>query len=119
MQFYENEYYHLYNRTNNDEALFRSRENYSYFLKKYRYFLDDLFDTIAYCLMPTHFHFLVRVKERSKTDVQHHQEKDVQHHQEKDVQHHQEKDVQIRKKMSNIIRKKMSNIIRKKMSNIW
>ena len=62
MQFFENTYYHFYNRTNNEEALFRSDENYLYFLKKYRYYLDNFFDTIAYCLMPTHFHFLVKVK---------------------------------------------------------
>jgi len=63
MKFYENTYYHIYNRTNNEEALFRSRENYLYFLKKYRYYLEELFETIGYCLMPTHFHFLVRVRE--------------------------------------------------------
>ncbi|MBX3042095.1 MAG: transposase [Candidatus Kapabacteria bacterium] len=69
MKFYENTYYHLYNRTNNEEALFRSEENYIYFLKKYRYYLDEYFDTIAYCLMPTHFHFLVRVKCFKKMDI--------------------------------------------------
>ena len=63
MQFYNNTYYHLYNRTNNEEALFRSEENYLYFLKKYRFYLDDYLETIGYCLMPTHFHFLVRVRE--------------------------------------------------------
>jgi REP element-mobilizing transposase RayT len=62
MNFYENQYYHLYNRTNNEESLFRSDENYLFFLKKYRFYLDDYIDTIGYCLMPTHFHFLVRVK---------------------------------------------------------
>jgi REP element-mobilizing transposase RayT len=35
-----------------------------YFLKKYRYYLDEFFETIGYCLMPTHFHFLVRVKDQ-------------------------------------------------------
>ena len=67
MQFYENQYYHLYNRTNNEEALFRSDENYLYFLKKYRFYLDDYLDTIGYCLMPTHFHFLVRVKSQANS----------------------------------------------------
>lgn len=67
MQFYENTYYHLYNRTNNKESLFRSEENYIYFLKKYRYYLDEYFDTIGYCLMPTHFHFLIRVKKMDST----------------------------------------------------
>ena len=68
MKFYENTYYHLYNRTNNEEALFRSEENYIYFLKKYRYYLADYLDTIGYCLMPTHFHFLVRVREIIPSD---------------------------------------------------
>ena len=66
MQFYENTYYHLYNRTNNEEKLFRSEENYLYFLKKYRYYLDEYIETVGYCLMPTHFHFLVRVRENNK-----------------------------------------------------
>ena len=71
MKFYENTYYHLFNRTNNEEALFRSEENYLYFLKKYRYYLDEYFETVGYCLMPTHFHFLVRVKEIKREDGLH------------------------------------------------
>jgi len=63
MELIAGQYYHICNRTNNEEALFRNEENYLFFLKKYRYYLDDFFETIAYCLMPTHFHFLVRVKE--------------------------------------------------------
>jgi REP element-mobilizing transposase RayT len=63
MKFYENQYYHLYNRTNNEEALFRTRDNYYFFLTKYRYYLEKYLETIAYCLMPTHFHFLVKVRE--------------------------------------------------------
>jgi REP element-mobilizing transposase RayT len=70
MNFYENQYYHLYNRTNNEEVLFRSDDNYLYFLKKFRFYFDDYLDTIGYCLMPTHFHFLVRVKSVT-SDVQH------------------------------------------------
>ena len=69
MEFKINKYYHLYNRTNNEEGLFRSHENYIYFLKKYRFYLDEYLETIGYCLMPTHFHFLVRV--RSITDGVH------------------------------------------------
>jgi len=66
MKYYANQYYHFFNRTNNQEALFRSRENYLFFLRKYRYYLENSFDTIAYCLMPTHFHFLVRVGDDAK-----------------------------------------------------
>jgi len=54
-------YYHLYNRSNNEEIVFRTDENYIYFLQKYRSHLLNLVNTIAYCLMPTHFHFVVRV----------------------------------------------------------
>ncbi|MBN1968323.1 MAG: transposase [Candidatus Delongbacteria bacterium] len=62
MKLIRNQYYHIFNRTNNEELLFRSDENYIFFLKKYRYYMDEYFETIAYCLMPTHFHFLIRVK---------------------------------------------------------
>lgn len=55
-------FYHVYNRTNNQELLFRNDENFNYFLKRYKYFLNAYLDMVAYCLMPTHFHFLVRVK---------------------------------------------------------
>jgi REP element-mobilizing transposase RayT len=61
MELYYQQYHHLYNRSNNEELVFRSPENYGYFLKKYREYLETTLDTIAYCLMPTHFHFLVYV----------------------------------------------------------
>ncbi len=61
MKVYHNHYYHIYNRTNAHETAFRTRENYGHFLKKYRTLAENIFETIAYCLMPTHFHFLVRV----------------------------------------------------------
>ena len=53
-------YYHLYNRSINEEKLFYNRENYIYFLKKYNK-LVNLVNTLTYCLMPTHFHFLIKV----------------------------------------------------------
>ncbi len=61
MQFFEGECYHLFNRTNNEERLFKEPENYRYFLERYRYYLRADVATLAYCLMPTHFHFAVRV----------------------------------------------------------
>ena len=61
MQLYPNQYYHLYNRSNNDEIIFKSPENYLYFLNRYRHYLENLVDTFAYCLMPTHFHFLIYI----------------------------------------------------------
>ncbi len=62
MEIFPFQYYHLYNRTNNDEILFRDRESYLYFLKKFRHYLTEFADTHAYCLMPTHFHFLIYLK---------------------------------------------------------
>ncbi len=58
----ENTYYHIYNRTNNRELLFRSDENYRYFLKLYTKYLRPLCQTYSWCLLPNHFHFLIRVR---------------------------------------------------------
>ncbi|HEA31502.1 MAG TPA: hypothetical protein ENH91_16170 [Leeuwenhoekiella sp.] len=55
-------YYHIYNRANGDERIFRTAENYSYFLRRYAYFINPVASTLSYCLMPNHFHFLVRIK---------------------------------------------------------
>lgn len=70
MEIYPNQYYHLYNRSINNEILFKSNENYIYFLRKYRHYLEQLIDTYAYCLMPTHFHFLVYVKSEDVFKIQ-------------------------------------------------
>jgi len=56
-------YYHIYNRGNNREDLFREKRNYEYFLKLYFTHTQNVADTYAYCLMKNHFHFLIRVKE--------------------------------------------------------
>ena len=56
-------FYHVYNRTNNNEIAFKSNENYPYFLGKVEKYLPECLDIWAFCLMPTHFHFLVKVKE--------------------------------------------------------
>ena len=56
-------YYHLYTRGNNKETLFRHPDNYTYFLQLYRKYITPYADTFAYCLLPNHVHFLVRIKE--------------------------------------------------------
>jgi REP element-mobilizing transposase RayT len=56
-------YYHIYNRGNNHEKLFYKKENYEYFLRKYEYYLSGCVDTYSFCLLPNHFHLLVKVKE--------------------------------------------------------
>jgi REP element-mobilizing transposase RayT len=59
----QDRYYHIYNRGNNNDTLFYEDENYDYFIKKYRFYLDKYVDTLCYCLMKTHFHFLIKVKD--------------------------------------------------------
>ncbi|MFC1464036.1 MAG: transposase [Candidatus Brachytrichaceae bacterium NZ_4S206] len=54
--------YHLFNRGNNREDLFREERNYRYFLELYARHVHAAVDTYAYCLMRNHFHLLVRVK---------------------------------------------------------
>jgi len=56
------EYYHLYNRGNNRERVFYEHANYLFFLRRLRKYLTPVFDVVAYCLMPTHYHLLARVK---------------------------------------------------------
>ena len=55
-------FFHVYNRTNNKELLFLDDEDRSRFLLSYFYYLSPMVDTFAYCLLPNHFHFLIKVK---------------------------------------------------------
>ena len=61
--FLENYFYHIYNRGNNKELIFFNNENYTYFFKKFDTYLTNYLDVYAYCLLPNHFHLLVKVKE--------------------------------------------------------
>jgi len=63
MNFQPGSIYHVYNQGNNKEPLFFNRENYLYFLKKMRSSLIPHSDLLAYCLMPNHFHWLIKVKD--------------------------------------------------------
>jgi REP element-mobilizing transposase RayT len=55
-------YYHVFNRGNNGEDLFREERNYSFFLKLYGKYITPVADTYAYCLLRNHFHVLLRIK---------------------------------------------------------
>lgn len=61
-------YYHIYNHANGSDNLFLNSENYRYFLQRYATFISPIADTFAYCLMPNHIHFLIRIK--SEPDLQ-------------------------------------------------
>lgn len=65
MHLIADEFYHIYNRGNNKQPIFFKDENYLFFLKKMREQLMPFSDIIAYCLMPNHFHLLIRANEQS------------------------------------------------------
>jgi hypothetical protein len=58
-----NHYYHFYNRGNNKENIFLEEENYLYFLRLIKTHLLKVSDFYSYCLLPNHFHFILRIKE--------------------------------------------------------
>ncbi len=59
----ENEkYYHIYNRANGNENLFRVKDDYLRFLKLYERHIPPVADTLAWVLMANHFHLVVRIK---------------------------------------------------------
>jgi len=56
--------YHIFNHANGFENTFRSDENFRFFLAKYRLYISPIAETYAYCLMPNHFHLVVRIRKR-------------------------------------------------------
>ena len=59
-------YYHINNRGNNRGPIFFQPENYLYFLRGMKRYLLPAADVLAYCLMPTHYHLMVSVKQTSE-----------------------------------------------------
>ena len=56
-------FYHLYNRGNNKEHIFYNDENYTYFLTLVKKYLLPICDIYSFCLLPNHFHFIIKIKE--------------------------------------------------------
>jgi REP element-mobilizing transposase RayT len=56
--------YHILNHANGFENIFRRDANFLYFLEKYRLYITPIAETYAYCLMPNHFHLVVRIRKR-------------------------------------------------------
>lgn len=59
--FKRNQYYHLYNRGVDQNNIFYEEQNYLFLLNKIQKYRQK-FDVslVAYCLMPNHYHFLIR-----------------------------------------------------------
>jgi len=67
--FLPDQYYHFYNRGNNRQAVFLERDNYLYFLRGLKKYLREYVEILVYCLMPTHYHILVRVRVPQTSEV--------------------------------------------------
>lgn len=61
-------FYHIYNRGINGTNLFYNKGNYEFFLHRYAEYISPFVETYALCLLPNHFHLLVRVKEQDAVD---------------------------------------------------
>lgn len=55
-------YYHIYNRGNNSIDVFFDTDSYYHFLKLYDKYISPIADTLAWCLLKNHFHFLVYIR---------------------------------------------------------
>jgi putative transposase len=64
--FVQGLYYHIYNRGNNRQSIFFQPENYLYFLGRVKKYIVPLAKVVSYCLMPTHYHLLLRVEKTSE-----------------------------------------------------
>lgn len=59
-----NSSYHIFNHANGFENIFTEDENYRFFLDKYKEYITPIAETYAYCLLPNHFHLVVRIRKR-------------------------------------------------------
>ena len=68
--FEENTFYHVYNHANGIENIFKEQKNYYYFLLKYKQHIGSVADTYAYCLLPNHFHILLKTRPLAKISLE-------------------------------------------------
>jgi putative transposase len=61
-QLRQGQIYHIYARGENREKVFFDERIYPFFLQLCARHIEPVADTYAYCLLPDHFHFLVRIR---------------------------------------------------------
>lgn len=67
--FLPGRHYHVFNHAISQELLFKDRDNYFYFVRRMNDHLGQYVELKAYCLMPNHFHLLIRIKKFSSDEV--------------------------------------------------
>jgi len=56
------DYYHVYNRAVANNQLFKEERNYWFFISKIKFYLLKTAEVLAYCLMPNHYHLVIKLK---------------------------------------------------------
>lgn len=59
-------FYHIYNRGINGDKVFQEDDNYKFFMSQFLKYLNSVCDLYAYCLMPNHFHFVIKIKSQKE-----------------------------------------------------
>jgi len=59
-------YYHIFNRGNNYEDIFKEKSDYLQFLSLMDIYITSVADIYAWALLGNHFHLLVRIKEEDE-----------------------------------------------------
>jgi len=63
IQDIKDNFYHIYNRGNNYQKIFFDEKNYDFFLTKLLFLFNGKISLIAFCLMPNHYHLLIKIIE--------------------------------------------------------
>ena len=60
--------YHIWNRGVNRQNIYLNEANYQFFLQTYAYHVLLVAETLAYCLLPNHFHLVIRTLDAAAID---------------------------------------------------
>ncbi len=70
MKYEDEHYYHIYNRGAHKKEIFFEEENYKFLVRLFEKYLEPYCVTVvAYCLMPNHYHLVVKQNSNSNGDI--------------------------------------------------